>query len=59
MAPANANESAPKNPGRLPSRRARRKKNMPSPATAQVTIMLSVPLRPKCHVSDVSSDSEA
>src|SRR6266849_10334059 len=42
MAPANANESAPSRLGRLARRRARRKKNMPSPAAAQVRIMLSV-----------------
>ncbi len=42
MAPAKANESAPRTLGRLPRRSARRKKNMPSPATAQVTIRLSV-----------------
>src|SRR5215831_6643461 len=42
IAPAKANETAPSRLGRLPRRSARRKKNMPSPATAQVTIMLSV-----------------
>ncbi len=42
MAPAKANESAPRTLGRLLRRSARRKKNMPSPATAQVTIRLSV-----------------
>src|SRR6266487_1014788 len=42
MAPAKANESAPRALGRLARRRARRKANMPTAAAAQVTIMLSV-----------------
>jgi hypothetical protein len=41
IAPANANDSAPNAPAKLPRRSARRKANMPSPATAQVMIMLS------------------
>jgi hypothetical protein len=40
--PAKANENAPRKLGRLASRRARRKQNIPNPATAQVMIMLSV-----------------
>ena len=42
MAPAKANENAPRKLARLASRRARRKQNIPSPAAAQVAIMLSV-----------------
>ena len=42
MAPAKANENAPRKLARLASRSARRKQNMPSPATAQVAIMLTV-----------------
>jgi len=42
MAPAKANESAPRVAGPVARRRARRKKNMPTPAIAQVMIMLSV-----------------
>src|SRR5271169_3232275 len=42
MPPAKANENAPRKLARLDSLRARRKQNIPSPATAQVTIMLSV-----------------
>ena len=42
MPPAKANENAPRKLARLASRRARRKQNIASPATAQVAIMLSV-----------------
>jgi len=42
MAPAKANDSAPRTLGKVARRRARRKKNVPSPATAQVMIRLSV-----------------
>ena len=42
MPPAKANENAPRKLARLASRRARRKQNIPSPATAQVAIMLIV-----------------
>src|SRR5271156_3747488 len=42
MPPAKANENAPRKLARLASRRARRKQNIPSPATAQVAIMLTV-----------------
>src|SRR5271157_2811233 len=42
MAPAKVNENAPRKLARLASRRARRKQNIPSPATAQVAIMLTV-----------------
>ena len=40
--PAKANENAPRRLARLASRSARRKQNIPSPATAQVAIMLTV-----------------
>jgi hypothetical protein len=42
MAPANANDSAPRKAGKLPRRSARRNPNRPAPATAQVMIRLSV-----------------
>ncbi len=42
MAPAKANENAPSALGKLASRSARRKQNMPTDATAQVTIRFSV-----------------
>ena len=42
MAPAKTNENAPRKLARLPSRSARRKANIPSPATIQVTIRLTV-----------------
>ncbi len=42
MAPAKANESAPSTAGTRPRRQARRKANIPVPATAQVRIMFRV-----------------
>ena len=42
MAPAKAKENAPRKPARLVSRSARRKPNIPSPATTQVTIRFAV-----------------
>ena len=42
MAPANANDSAPRTAGPRPRRQARKKTNIPIPAVAQVRIMFSV-----------------
>ncbi len=42
MAPANANDSAPRTAGPQPRRQARKKTNIPVPAIAQVAIMFRV-----------------